>query len=379
MSHSKSFRVYFLAALLLVLAIVIVLREHRPSFLRPGLHLNAYVSSADGSLVVLDLASLRVINKLYAGPQISDLREHQKRPEIWGVSSAGGFAFVLDTRSNQLEKIPVGPAPLELDFSADGKRGYTTSAVFNQLIAINIASRSIAGRASTAGEPVQARITPDQKTIIVVNRRSSTLTLHDAATLQIRSSIPVIPQPDAVEILPDSSIAFVMSRSQNRLSVVDLLRSVLLTNLELVGRPSQMLLKPDGGELYVLSPEAHVLQAVNTWTHEVGDTLLIGDSPSSAILTDDASEMYVADRTANHIFPVDIINRRIAKPINVGASPGALRFVSSGPTAKPSMLLVSDESSGDLAVLRLRSDTDSLLTLIPLGVQPQRLSVKLFP
>jgi DNA-binding beta-propeller fold protein YncE len=376
MPHAKNFRVYFLLTILAAFALIILLREHRPSFLRPDLHLNAYVSTSDGYLLVVDLVSLGVVNKIYAGSAISDLREHAKRPEIWGVSSAGGYVFVLDVRSNQLEKIPLGPSPLELDFSAAGNRVFTTSAASDQLIAINVASRSIAGRARTASEPVQARIAPDQKTIVVVNRRSSTLTLHDANTLQMRASIPVIPQPDAVAILPDSSVAFVLSRSQNRLSVVDLQRAVLLANLELAGRPSQMLLKPDGGELYVISPEAHVLQAINTWTHEVGDTLLVGDSPASAILSEDASEMYVADRSAGHIFPVDIVNRRVAKPINVGASPGAMRFDLSGPDEKPRMLLVADESSGDLGVLRLR--TDSLLTLISLGAQPQRLAVKLF-
>jgi DNA-binding beta-propeller fold protein YncE len=283
---------------------------------------------------------------------------------------------VLNARTNQFDKIPVGPAPLELDFSAKGDRVYTTSAGSDQLIAINTAAATVIARSHTASEPVQARITPDQKTIVVVNRRASAITLHDAGTLLPRISIPVISQPDAVEILPDSSVAFVMSRTQNRLSVVDLRRAVLLANLELAGRPSQMLLKPDGGELYVLSPEAHVLQAINTWTHEVGDTMLLGDAPSSAILTEDASEMYVADRSAGHVLPVDIINRRVGKPINVGVSPNAMRFDVSEPGAKPRMLLVADESSGDLAVLRLR--TDSLITLIPVGASPQRLAVKLF-
>jgi YVTN family beta-propeller protein len=377
MSHSKNFRVYFLLAILFLFALIILLREHRPSFLRPDLHLNAYVSTSDGSLTVIDLASLRVINKITAGPGISDLREHAKRPEIWGVSTAGGYVFVLNTRSNQLVKVPVGPAPLSLDFSATGDRVYTTAAASDQLLAIDTASRAILGRAKTGSEPVQARLTPDQKSILVVNRRSSSLTIHDAATLQLRASIPVIPQPDEVAVVPDSSIAFVMSRSQNHLSVVDLQRAVLLTNLELAGRPSQMLLKPDGGELYVISPEAHVLEVINTWTHEVGDTMLLGSAPASALLTEDASEMYVADRAAGRVFHADMFNRRIiGKPINAGASPNTMRFDLSEPGAQPSMLLVVNESSGDLAVLRLR--TDSLITLIPIGNNPQRLAVKLF-
>jgi DNA-binding beta-propeller fold protein YncE len=377
MSAAKNLRAYFLLAVLLLFSMVILLGEHRPSFLRPDLHLNAYVSTSDGSLTVVDLASLRVINKIPTGPGISDLREHTKRPEIWGVSSVGGYAFVLDARTNQLDRIPVGPSPLELDFSANGARAFTTSAGSDQLIAINTAAEAVIARSHTAAEPVQARITPDQKTIVVVNRRASAITLHDANTLLERISIPVIPQPDAVAILPDSSVAFVMSRSQNRLSVVDLRRAVVLANLELAGRPSEMLLKPDGGELYVLSPEAHVLQVINTWTHEVGDTLLLGDAPASAILTEDASEMYVADRSSSHVFHVDIMNRKVLRPIiNVGASPGALRFDFSGPNDKPTMLLVANEASGDLAVVRHR--TDSLITLVPVGNSPQRLAVKLF-
>ena len=104
--------------------------------------------------------------------------------------------------------------------------------------------------------------------------------------------------------------------------------------------------------------------------------MLLGSAPASAMLTEDASEMYVADRAAGRVFPVDIFNRRIGKPINVGAAPNAMRFDLPQSVANPTMLLVVNESSGDLAVLRLR--TDSLITLIPVGNTPQRVAVKLF-
>jgi DNA-binding beta-propeller fold protein YncE len=105
--------------------------------------------------------------------------------------------------------------------------------------------------------------------------------------------------------------------------------------------------------------------------------MLLGSAPASAILTEDASEMYVADRAAGRVFHVDSYNRRIiGKPINVGAAPNAMRFDFAEPGAKPTMLLVVNESSGDLAVLRLR--TDSLITLIPVGNTPQRVAVKLY-
>ncbi|HTZ31905.1 MAG TPA: hypothetical protein VMH31_05585 [Methylomirabilota bacterium] len=374
MSHSRNFRVYFALVLLLVSAIVVLLREHRPSFLRPNLHMYAYVSSADGSLTTVDLARLQPIGRLPIGAPIADLREHAKRDEIWGTAS--NFVFVFDTPSNQIARIPVGNNPLSIDFSPDGNRVYTTTTNPDQLVAIDTASRQIYGRAHTNPEPVQARITPDAKNIIVVNRRANVLSIHDARTLQFLSSVPVIPQPDEVLVTPDSTLAFVMSRTQTRLSVVDLLHSTLITNLELAGNPTQMLLKPDGGELYVISPDAHGLQVINTWTHEVADTMLLGSAPASAILSNDAGRMYVADRAAGRVTPVDILNRRVAKPVDVGASPSAMRFAPSDPDAKPAMLLVADEASADLAIIRTR--TDSLITLIPVGSQPQRLALKTF-
>lgn len=376
MSHSKNPRLYTVLTILLISAIIVIARDHRPSFLRPNLRMYAYVSTDDGALTVVDLIALHSIAKIPVGPVVADLREHATRPEIWGISNAGNYAFVLDTHSNQLTRIPVGPGPYSIDFSPSGDRVYTTASGSDQLVALDTASRQVYGRAHTNPEPVQARITPDAKNIVVVNRRSSFLSIHDARTLQLLSSVPVISQPDEVLIMPDSKLAFVAGRTQKRISVVDLERAVLVTNLELAGNPTQMLLKPDGGELYVISPEAHGLQAVDTWTHEMGDTMLLGFAPATGILAPEAVEMYVGDRAASRVVPLDVVNRRLGKPITVGASPSAMRFSPTDPGAVPPMLLVLDEASGDLAVIRTR--TDSLLTLIPVGSHPQRLAVKTF-
>jgi YVTN family beta-propeller protein len=179
-------------------------------------------------------------------------------------------------------------------------------------------------------------------------------------------------------VVPDNSLAFVLSRSENRLSVVDLHRAVLLANLELAGHPTQMIMKPDGGELYVLSPEAHGLQAINTWTHEVGDYMVLGSAPSSGVLSADASLLYVSDAAAARAMSVDIVNRRIVRGDNghemlipVGQAPGVMRF-----DPGESMLLVANEASGDLAVIRVRTNT--LLTMIPTGQHPSAVAVKLF-
>jgi YVTN family beta-propeller protein len=86
--------------------------------------------------------------------------------------------------------------------------------------------------------------------------------------------------------------------------------------------------------------------------------------------------MYVTDREANRVLPVNILERRVGTPINVGASPGAMRFDPTEDGEAPTMLLVVNEASGDLAVIKTR--TESLLTMIPVGNHPQRVAIKLF-
>lgn len=221
-------------------------------------------------------------------------------------------------------------------------------------------------------------MTPDGKSVLVVNRRDGTLGIHEGESLALRAVVPVVPRPEDVAILPDSSLAFVLSREERRISVVDLRRNVLLTNLELTGKPTDMLVKPDGGELYVLSPEAHGLQAINTETHEVGDSMILGSAPTRGILSADANLLYVSDAVAGHVIPIDIGNRRIVRDTNgrvlvitVGQSPGMLRF-----DPGENLILVVDEVSGDLGVVRVRTNTT--LTMIPVGEHPRDLAVKMF-
>src|SRR5436309_16106497 len=102
MNRASKFRALFSFAILLSAAIMVIAREHRSSFLRPGLRLYAYVSTADNSISVVDLVKLTTVAHVPVGGAISAMREHPTRAELWGVSSNGGFAWVLDSRTSQI-------------------------------------------------------------------------------------------------------------------------------------------------------------------------------------------------------------------------------------------------------------------------------------
>src|SRR5258708_14921321 len=132
MDRPKNFRAYFLNVVRGISGLIVLLREHRPSFLRPDLHLCAYVTTADGNVTVVDLVKLKATARIPVGAGLSGMREHPRRPEIFGVSTAGGYVWVLDPRADHFPgqgagRIAVGALPYSLDFFPGGARLFPTA------------------------------------------------------------------------------------------------------------------------------------------------------------------------------------------------------------------------------------------------------------
>src|SRR6202041_4180012 len=105
-------------------------------------------------------------------------RAHPKRAEIWGLSSAGGYAWVLDVQANQIvAQIPVGAAPYALDFSPDGRRAYVAASGSNTVVAIDTDSRQIVARGRAGRRPWIARVSPDGTRLVVSNREDATISM----------------------------------------------------------------------------------------------------------------------------------------------------------------------------------------------------------
>ena len=92
MLRRLNYRLLIPLLLIAVSATVQIMRERRPSFLRPGLRLYAFVGNAgDGTVSVVDLIRVSKIATIAVGPSPSGLRAHPKFNQVWGVSTEGGL------------------------------------------------------------------------------------------------------------------------------------------------------------------------------------------------------------------------------------------------------------------------------------------------
>jgi YVTN family beta-propeller protein len=143
--------------------------------------------------------------------------------------------------------------------------------------------------------------------------------------------------------------------------------------------PVSLALKPDGGELMVTNFDSNNISIIETSTNEVGGSYLIGTRPARGIVSSDNSRLYVSNFASNTVAVYDIDIGKVIASVTVGSHPDGLALSKS-----ENYLLVLDSQSGDVTVIQKRAPTKlqpseySLITMIPVGVQPNNIVVKSF-
>jgi YVTN family beta-propeller protein len=139
-------------------------------------------------------------------------------------------------------------------------------------------------------------------------------------------------------------------------------------------------MKPDGGEMIVCNFDSDSISIVETGNDEVGSSQEIGHHPARGLVTLDNSRLYVSNFGSNSVAVYDIDMGRRIWTLTVGSRPESLAL-----TPDQNYLLVADTESGDVTIIQkrrphrtLETSEYSLLTLIPVGVQPNAIVVKTF-
>jgi YVTN family beta-propeller protein len=138
-------------------------------------------------------------------------------------------------------------------------------------------------------------------------------------------------------------------------------------------------MKPDGGEIMVSNFDSASISILETTTNEVSGSYLVGEQPARGVVTGDNSRLYISNFGSDAIAVYDIDLGKLIASITVGSKPDGLALSQS-----QNYLLVLDSASGDVTVIQKRQATKlepteySLLTMIPVGAQPNALVIKSF-
>ncbi len=383
-THTARIRHFVLLAALLP---VTACRPHDFPQYPPNYREYVYVTNGGSDTVtVLDVVNVRVDRELAVGPHPVAVAASPTHNEIYvvnaGAAGANGSISVIDAEHNTVvATIGVHRQPLSIDLDADGARAYVANSGSNSISVIDLKARREIAQFGAGEQPVAARLAADGKTLVVANQAGNSVTLMDPADGHVRAVFGNCPGAASPVILPDSSKAFVACSAGHQVMVIALANSKARPNqpdqleaLMDVGRgPSDLALKPDGGEIFVSNSLSDSVSEIYNTTDEVGDTYMIGADPVFGLVSRDNAMLYVANQRSQEVTVYSIDDGKRVGSAHVGDGPAAMALSDAG-----HLLFVVDRRSGDVAVVRTASPSQSLFTMLPAGRDPNSIVDKAF-
>ncbi len=352
----------------------------------------AYITNGGSNTVtVLDVVNLRQDRVIPVGSNPTGVAANSRRNEVYVVNTGSNSISVIDAEKNAVvATIPVHQRPYFISVSADGARAYAANSGSNNVSVVDLESRREIAVVGVGEAPGVAAVTPNGNAVVVSNRVGNSVSIIDAKTDKVRSVWSGCSGATDIAILPDSTKAFVACSGGHQVMAIALAtppsassrarqstqqvipKDELLAILDVGKTPIHLILKPDGGEIFAVNYDGASLSEIDTSTNEVGGAYMVGTHPVAGITTADNSMLYVSDFDADSLGVYSIDDGELL-PVapRTGDGPESMAFSKAG-----NLLFVVDARSGDVAVIR--TSTNSLLTMFPVGAKPNDIAIKAF-
>lgn len=206
------------------------------------------------------------------------------------------------------------------------------------------------------------------------NYQDSTMSVIDTATGQVVGSpIPVGDGPDSIAVTPNGTTVYVSS-GDGKITVVNAQTGQVITTISGLPGLETIAISPDGKTAYVSSPEEDTVLVVDLQTNQVvGSPIAVGDNPIGVAFAPDGTVAYVANDNDENVSVIDTATRQVVgSPIPVGDEPVNVVFSPDGKTA-----YVNNEAHAEPAGSVSVIDTASRQNVgtIPVGAEPWGLGV----
>lgn len=176
----------------------------------------------------------------------------------------------------------------------------------------------------------ELRITPDGRTVVVLNTKLNAVIPVDVATHVVGAPIPFTSVEendprDAIAMSPDGKTVYEVGRPFDAIASVDLATSSAGAPIQLhAGELNSIAISPDGRTAYVTAPEEEAVLVVSLASGAVEAAIPAGKRPGSIALTPDGRTALVANYESGTATPIDLTTRTPAPAIAVGGYPKSI-------------------------------------------------------
>ena len=185
-----------------------------------------YVSNEDVKTAsIVDIASAKVEHIILVGQEPEGVAVTPDGNRIYVTCETGGDILVFDAHSYKtLAHFNVPPRPRSVDFLSNAPVGFIPSESAGVLNVIDTATTSVSKAITMpkGSRPMRVRVSPDNAKVYVSDGRAGSVTVLDAHTYNIESTIKVGKRPWGIVLSPDGKFLYSANGPSNDVSVVDL-------------------------------------------------------------------------------------------------------------------------------------------------------------
>jgi YVTN family beta-propeller protein len=203
-----------------------------------------------------------------------------------------------------------------LSFVSDSVWGqpfvYVANADSDDVTVIDAATNTVVTTIPVGNEPRNPAVSPDGSRVYVPNRHDDSVTVINGVTNTVITTImddmagDDFEEPYSAAVNPSGTRVYIANKFQGgsdmgSLTVIDAATNTVLTTIEdeCFVSPEWVIVNPAGTRAYVVSRQGNNVCVVNTASNTVVDSVTVGGAPRSAVVTCDGAFVYVANNSGS--------------------------------------------------------------------------------
>ncbi|HII91715.1 MAG TPA: YncE family protein, partial [Methanosarcina sp.] len=121
-----------------------------------------------------------------------------------------------------------------------------------------------------------------------------------------------------VSIAGASPFAYITNSESNSVSVIDATTNKVTTTIPVGSNPIGVAINPNGTKVYVVNARSSDVSVIDTATNSVVATVRAGNFPQGIVVSPNGKKVYVTNRDSNNVFVIDTSTNTFVSTLNTG-------------------------------------------------------------
>ena len=276
----------------------------------------AYVATRSARITLVDTRTETVLANPSTGSQAHAIVAAPSGRWLYVANGAAGIS-VIDAGTAVVKDVILVSAgggstlnPNGLAISPDGRRLFVSDNQDGGAVAVvDIATKTtLASYARGTGwMPLGVAVHPDGRRAYFAFADTTSSGLDEVRVFDTVALAPTAPpiavgaRPTAVAVTPDGAKVYVSNYLGNSVSVIDAATNTVTTSVAVGLAPAGIAVSPDGTQVYVVNQGLNSVDVINVALDSVIDSLSVGNGPESIAISSDGQRAYVTNATDNTV------------------------------------------------------------------------------